>query len=203
LLEVEVKPTGLNFGNLAKNQTGSRDLFVTVMDPKKVQISTLTVGDKRFSIEPGRVDSKGTAHYQVNFLGSDKIGRISEKIKMILEGSATPQIEVPIQVIVVSDLLYNRSLDFRQQGGAYAPQEVDLKTRSGIPVEILSVEDKDGLLKAEILERNGHRSVLKAQVADPKSVPYNQRRHTLIVSTNHEDEPTLVISYRIALPGTR
>ena len=173
------------------------------MDPNTVHISTLIVGDRRFSIEPGRVDSKGTAHYQVKFQGSDKIGRISEKIRIILEGSATRHIEVPVQVFVVSDLLYRRSLDFRQQRGIYAPQEVDLKTRSGTPVEILSVEDKGGLLKTEILERNGQRSVLKAQVADPKSVLSNQRRHTLIVSTNHVDEPMLVIHYRIALPGTR
>lgn len=149
------------------------------------------------------MDSKGTAHYKVNFLGSDKIGRIAKKIRITLEGAATRHIDVPVQVFVVSDLLYRRSLDFRQQGGAYAPLEVNLKTRSGKPVEILSVEDKGGLLKTEVLERNGHQSVLKAQVADPKSVPFNQRRHTLIVSTNHEDEPTLVISYRIALPRTR
>jgi hypothetical protein len=173
------------------------------MDPKNVQISALTLGDNRFSIDPGRVDSKGTAHYKVNFLGSDKIGRISNKMRIMLEGAATRHIDVPLQVSIVSDLLYRRSLDFRQRGGAYAPLEVSLKTRSGTPVDILSVEDKGGLLKTEVLERNGHRSVLKAQVADPKSVPFNRRRHTLIVSTNHEDEPTLVISYRIALPGTR
>ena len=120
-----------------------------------------------------------------------------------LEGAATPSIEAVVQVNVLSDILYPKSLDFRQNGGQYAPQEVSFKTRSGTPVEILSVEDTGGLLETQILERKGHRSALKAHLIDPKAVPINQRRHKLIVSTNHEEEPELEITYRIALPGTR
>jgi len=149
------------------------------------------------------VDSTGTAHYKVKFLGSDTIGRISKKMKINLEGASTPYIEAVVQVSVVSDILYRKSLDFRQQGGKYAPLEVNFRTRSGSPVEILGVEDTGGLLETEILERKGHRSALKAHVVDPKAVPSNQRRHMLIVSTNHEEEPELEISYRIALPRTR
>lgn len=143
------------------------------------------------------------AHYQVKFLGSDTSGRISKKVKINLEGASTPYIDVAVQVIVVSDILYRKSLDFRQQGGKYAPLEVSFRTRSGSPVEILGVEDTGGLLKTEILERKGHRSALKAHVVDPKAVPSSRRRHKLIVSTNHEEEPELEISYRIALPRTR
>jgi len=149
------------------------------------------------------VDSAGTAHYEVKFLGSDTSGRISKKMKINLEGAPTPYIDMVVQVTVVSDILYRKSLDFRQQGGKYAPLEVSFKTRSGTPVEILGVEDTGGLLETEILERNGHRSALKAHVVDPKAVPSNRRRHKLIVSTNHEEEPELEITYRIALPGTR
>ena len=93
--------------------------------------------------------------------------------------------------------------DFRQQGSKYAPLEVTFKTRSGTPVEILGVEDTGGLLKTEILVREGHRSALKAHVVDPKAVTSNRGRHKLIVSTNHEEEPELEITYRIALPRTR
>jgi hypothetical protein len=65
------------------------------------------------------------------------------------------------------------------------------------------VEDKGGLLKTEILEREGYRSAIKAYVADPKAIPSRRRPYKLIVTTNHEDEPELEISYRIALPRTR
>ena len=203
IVEVEVNPTRLIFGNLGKKQTGSQDLFVTIRDPKEVRISSVAIGDKRFSIEPGRVDSTGTAHYNVNFLGSDTSGRISKKVKINLEGASTPHIEVGVLVNVVSDIVYRKSLDFRQQGGKYAPQEVSFKTKSGTPVEILSVEDTSGLLETQILERKGHRSALKARVVDPQAVPSDPRRHKLIVSTNHQEEPVLEITYRIALPGTR
>jgi hypothetical protein len=169
----------------------------------EVRVSSVTIGDRRFSIEPARVDSTGTAHYKVKFLGSDTTGRIYRKMKINLEGASTPSIEVVVQVNVLSDIVYRQSLDFRQQGGKYAPQEVSFKTRSGMPVEILDVEDTGGLLETEILERKGHRSALKAHVIDPQAVPSNRGRHKLIVSTNHEEEPKLEITYRIALPGTR
>ena len=124
-------------------------------------------------------------------------------MKINLEGASTPYIDMAVRVTVVSDILYRKSLDFRQQGGKYAPLEVSFRTRSGTPVEILGVEDTGGLLETQILERKGHRSALKAHVVDPKAVPSNRRRHKLIVSTNHEEEPELEISYRIALPRTR
>jgi hypothetical protein len=149
------------------------------------------------------VDSTGTAHYKVEFLGSDTSGVIIKKMKINLEGASVPYIDIVVQATVVSDILYRKSLDFRQQGGKYAPQEVSFKTRSGAPVEILGVEDTDGLLETEILEQKGHRSALKARVVDPQAVSSNRGRHKLIVSTNHEDEPELEITYRIALPGTR
>jgi len=145
----------------------------------------------------------GTAHYTVKFLGSDTSGVITEKMRVNLEGASTPYIDVVVRATVVSDVLYRKSLDFRQQGGKYAPQEVNFKTRSGAPVEILSVEDTGGLLETQILDRKGHRSALKAHLIDPNAVPINQRRHKLIVSTDHEEEPKLEITYRIALPGTR
>ena len=203
VVEVEVNPTRLNFGSLNKKQTSSRDFFVMIKDPEEVRISSVTIRDSRFAIEPGRVDNAGKAHYKVNFLGSDTSGRISKKMRINLEGSSTPYIDVVVQVIVVSDVLYRKSLDFRQQGGKYAPMEVSFQTRSGVPVEILGVEDTGGLLETEILVRNGYRSALKAHVVEPEAVPSNRRRHKLIVSTNHEEEPELEISYRIALPRTR
>ena len=174
-----------------------------IKDPKEVRIFSVTIADRRFSIEPGRVDSTGRSHYKVNFLGSDTSGVITKKLKINLEGSSTPSIDVVVRANVVSDILYRKNLDFRQQGGKYAPQEVSFRTRSGAPVEILSVEDTGGLLETRILERKGHRSALKAHVVDPEAVPLNRRRHKLIVSTNHQEEPELEITYRIALPGTR
>ena len=149
------------------------------------------------------MDNAGTAHYRVKFLGSDTSGRISKKMRINLEGASTPYIDIMVNVTVVSDIVYRDSLDFRQQGGKYSPLEVSFRTRSGTPVEILGVEDTGGLLETQILERKGYRSTLKAHVVDPKAIPSNRRRHKLIVSTNHEEEPELEISYRIALPRTR
>ena len=203
VVEVEVEPTRLNFGDFVKRQPGSRDFFVTINDPNEVRISSVTIGDKRFLIEPGRVDSAGKFHYRVTFLGSDTSGKISKRMKISLEGASIPFIDVIVQVNVVSDIVYKKHLDFRQQGGKYAPLEVSFKTRSGMPVEILAVEDTGGLIETEILERKGHRSALKAQVVNPEAGPSSRRPHKLIVSTNHEDEPQLEISYRIALPRTR
>ena len=203
VVQVEVNPTMLNFGSLKKKQASSRDFYVSINDPEEVRITSVSIMDNRFSIEPGRVDSEGKAHYEVKFLGSSTSGRISKRMRVNLEGSATPYIDVVVQVIVVSDIVYRRSLDFRQNRGIYAPMEVSFKTRSGVPVEILSVQDTGGLLETEILERKGYRSALKAHVVDPEAVPSNRRLHKLIVSTNHEDEPQLEISYRIALPRTR
>jgi hypothetical protein len=124
-------------------------------------------------------------------------------VKINLEGASTPSVQVGVNVNVASDIVYRKNLDFRQRGGMYAPLEVSFKTRTGTPVEILGVKDTGGLLETEILEKQGHRSALKARVTDPGTVPSNLRRHKLIVSTNHEDEPQVEISYRIAPPRKR
>ncbi len=203
IVEVEVKPTRLNFGTLGKRQTSSRDFFVTIKNPEEVRVSSVTINDGRFSIEPGAVDSAGRVHYLVKFLGSDKTVKISKKIKISLDGAVIPYMEILVHVNVPSDIVYRESLDFRQRGGKYTPQEVSFRTRSGTPVEILGVKDTGDLLITEILERKGHRSALKAYVANPEAVPSKRGRHRLIVTTNHQDEPELEISYRIALPRTR
>jgi hypothetical protein len=198
-----VNPAKLNFGSLGKRQTRSRDLSVTVRDPEQIRISSVTIGDKRFSIEPGMVDSAGTTHYKVTFLGDNRASRISNKMKINLEGASIPYIDVTVQAMIMSDITYRKNIDFRQRGGKYVPQEVNFMTRSGIPVEILSVEDTGDLLETQILERKGHRSLIKAQVANPGIVPSNRGPHKLIVSTDHEEEPELEIRYRITLPRTR
>lgn len=198
-----VNPSRLNFGAFMKRQTGSRDLSVIFKDPEKVKVSSVTIEDKRFSIEPLSVDSEGTTHYKITFLGSDTADTISSRLRINLKGASTPYIDVLVQVTVMSDIVYRQSLDFRQRGGKYVPQEVRFMTRAGIPVEILGVEDTGGLLETEILEREGHRSAIKAQVANPGAVSSNRGPYKMIVSTDHEEEPELEILYRIALPRTR
>jgi hypothetical protein len=201
--EVMVNPDRLSFGALGKSQTGSRDLSVTFRDPEKVSVSSVNISGIGFSIEPGSVDSEGTTHYKIKFLGSDTAGTISGRLRINLKGSSIPYVDVPVQATIMSDIVYRQSLDFRQRGGKYLPQEVRFMTRAGIPVEILGVEDTAGLLETEILEREGHRSVIKAQVANPGEVPSNRGPYKMIVSTDHEEEPELEILYRIALPRTR
>ncbi len=198
-----VNPNRLNFGGLGKRQTGSRDLSITFRDPEKVSVSSVTIADKRFSIEPGSVDNAGTIHYKITFMGNDTADTISSRLRINLRGASIPYVDVLVQATVLSEIVYRKSLDFRQRGGKYLPQEVRFRTRGGIPVEILGVEDTAGLLETQILEREGHRSVVKAQVANPGAVASNRGPHKMIVSTDYEDEPKLEILYRIALPRKR
>jgi hypothetical protein len=201
--EVDVAPRAINFGKLRKGQSHSKDLAITLENPKKIQISNITINNNMFSIKSKGVEEEGKSEYEVKFLGSDKLGNISATIRIELKGTHASTITVPVRVRIDKDLNYTKSLYFVQRNGSYPSREVFFTTLSGSPVNILDVEDTGGLLKTSILNRKGSASVLKAEVADSKAVPTKRRSYKLIITTDHKEEPRAEVFYSVVLPRQR
>jgi hypothetical protein len=202
--EVDVAPRTINFGKLRKKQTASKDLTITIEKSENIHISSVTINnDKKFAVEPKGTEEGGVARYSVNFLGSDELGKMSSTIRIALEGAQTSIMTVPIRVQIDKDLNYIKDLYFVQRNGSYPSREVYFTTLSGTPVNILKVKDTGGLLKTSILNSKGSASVLKVEVRDSKIVPSNPMKHKLIITTDHNEEPTAEISYSIVIPQQR
>jgi hypothetical protein len=202
--EVDVVPRAINFGKLQKKQTASKELTITVEKPDKIHISSVTInGDTMFTVEPKGIEEGGKAQYSVKFLGSDKLGKKIATVRIELEGTQTSIMTVPVRVQIDKDLNYIKNLYFVQRNGSYPSREVYFTTLSGIPVNILKVEDTGGLLKTSILNRKGSASVLRVEVADSKIVPSNRTDYHLIITTDHNEEPKAEISYSIVIPRQR
>jgi hypothetical protein len=143
-------------------------------------------------------DAQADAQYEVTFSGSKELGRISSNIRIEIEGSEVPSINVPIRANVVGNLRYSKNLYFLKRDGEFKERDIVLTTRSGEPVKIKKVEDPDGKLKTTVVEAEGQRVKVTASVADPKVAYERPSRHVLYIYTTDKDEPKVEINYTIS-----
>lgn len=201
--EVDVMPRALNFGKLRRGQTGTKDLTITLKNPDKIRVTSVTIVDNSFSVRPKESEVAGKAIYEVKFIGSGKLGNKNSTVRIGLEGAHTSVMTVPVRVRISTDLNYTKNLYFVQRNGSYPSREIYFTTLSKSPVNILDVEDTGGLLKTSILYRKGSASVLKVEVADSKAVPLKRGSHKLIITTDHKEEPRAEVSYSVVIPRRR
>jgi hypothetical protein len=83
--------------------------------------------------------------------------------------------------------------------GAFEPQSVVFKSRSGKRVRIKKVEDPDGLLKIEIAKPDAKdpTAQLTASLRDPSTDAEKMTSHPLKVYTDSADEPVSEMTYMI------
>ena len=190
-----MQPRTLSFGQLSKSETGKKDLVITVTEPDKVKITSVTVEDKRFTLRP--ID-KNTGKYELTFKGSKAIERISSSVHIVYDGSDVKSMDIPIRANVVGNLRYPRNLFFLRRGGQFKPRDIAITTRSGNPIKIKSAKDPAQNLKLEITAATGQRTVVRASVASPNKNFAAPIEGTLVVKTTDKDEPELRVVYRIA-----
>ncbi|MCP4604729.1 MAG: DUF1573 domain-containing protein [Proteobacteria bacterium] len=198
VVDVEVKPRVLSFGQLRKGETASRDFTITVNDPDKIKITAVTADNEKYKVLLKSGEPASGAQYDLKFLGSDTLGRQSAKIKVEFEGSASTSIDVPIRVNVVGNLRYSKNLYFIKRNGAFKSRDIVLTTRSGRSVKIKKVKDPDKKLKVEIVDGEGQKITISVQVADPEASYEKPSRHKMFIYTNDKDEPKIEIGYTIS-----
>ncbi len=195
---MEVDPRVVTFGQLGKGDKGSRDFTTKVNEPDKIKITSVTVEDKRFEIEKKGGDIAAGAQYELKFLGSDTIERLSSHIKIKLEGSESESLEIPIRANVVGNLRYSKNIYFLKRDGAFKSREIVLTTRSGRPIKIKKTEDPDKQLKLEIVDKEGQKVMVRAEVANPDVEYKKSSRHKMFIYTTDKDEPKVEIGYTIS-----
>ncbi|MDJ0764943.1 MAG: hypothetical protein QNJ97_18315 [Myxococcota bacterium] len=197
LVDVEVKPRVLAFRHLTKGVAGSKDFSISVREPDKINITSVSIEDPRFKLEKKSDASTDDAQYVLSFNGSDTLGRISSYVRVAYTGSDVPHVDVPVRVNILGNLRYPKSIYFSKRDGQFKPRDIIITTRSGKPVTIKAVKDPDGKLKTTINTAKGERVVVAAEVADPDTAYDRPSRHKLTILTTDKDEPELSINYTI------
>ena len=197
VVDVEVKPRHLSFGQVGKGETGEREFELKVNEPGKVKILEVTVSDERYVLERTAGELAGDSKYKLKLTDTKTIGRVTGKVIIKLEGSENDTIEVPIRATVVGDLRYSRSVYFNKREGEYPERDIVFTRRSGKGVTIKKAEDPEGHLKLEITEAKGEKATIKASVADPNKDYKKPVRGSLKIQVQDADEPLVEIRYTV------
>ncbi|MCP4676929.1 MAG: DUF1573 domain-containing protein [Deltaproteobacteria bacterium] len=206
VVDVEVKPRAITFGQLGKGEKSFREFTTKVTEPHKNKIVSVAIDEEHFKINKKSGKQETGAKYEIQFLGSKELGRISSKILITYEeigasseaGPKTTTIETPVRVNTVGNLRYSKNLYFLKRNDKFKSREIVLTTRSGDPIKIKGVTDPDKQLKLEVIEPEGQRVMVRAEVAKPDASYPKPSRHTLQIKTTDKDEPVVEIGYTIS-----
>lgn len=198
VVEVDATPRYLSFGEIGRSENTVKELTLKVTEPDKIKISSVTTADARFAVEHKGASADGGDAYTVTFKGSKLIEQVSAEVEIAYTGGEASPLKIPLRASIVGDLRYNKSLYFLKRDNSFEPRDVVISTRSGKPVKIKGVEDKDKLLKIEIAERSGKEVRIKAEVADPAGNYKAPAQHDLVIKTSDADEPELTVRYTIS-----
>jgi hypothetical protein len=186
VVDVEVKPRHLSFGQVGKGESVSREFELKINEPGKIKILERTSGELA-----------GDSKYKLKLTDTKTIGRVTGKVIIKLEGSENNTIEVPIRATVVGDLRYSRSVYFNKREGEYPERDIVFTRRSGKDVIIKKAEDPEGHLKLKITEAKGEKATVKASVADPNKDYKKPVRGALKIQVQDADEPLVEIRYTV------
>lgn len=197
VVDVEVKPRHLSFGQVGKGESVTREFTLTINEPEKVKILEVSASDEQFVLERVEGELSGDSKYSIKMSDTKTIGRVTGKVVIKLEGSENDTIEIPIRATVVGDLRYSRSVYFNKREGEYPEREIVFTRRSDKEVIIKGAEDPDGHLKLELVEPKGTKATIKATVADPAKDYKKPVRGVLKVQVQDKDEPMVEIRYTV------
>ncbi len=203
IVDVEVTPRHLSFGQLGKNEKATREFKIAVREPEKVKVVEVKIDDDQFVLKKidGVLESNST--WEITFKGTRKVGRVMGNIDVRFTGSDVTSAKIPARVNIVGDLQYTKSLYFHREGEGYVEREIVFSSRSGKNVHIKKIVDPDGLLEIDLSVPKGKKAIVKTKVADPKGDYSKPSRHVLKVFTGDPDESEVDIRYTISnrLPG--
>jgi hypothetical protein len=155
IVEISVTPPYFWLKQLKLGEKASREFSLTVNEPQRVRVTAVTVTDKRFTVHRKSGDPKGSAQYELRFLGGRKLERVTAQLLVTAEGSGASTIRAPIQGEVVGNLDYPKVVRVTRNPDESATAEVTFKSRFNQPFKLKRAEDPNKLFKLEILESNG------------------------------------------------
>jgi len=199
VVDVETKPRRVSYGQLGKGEKGTQEFAIEVREPDKVKITKVAIDDDRFNLKRKDGDSAGNATYELEFLGTDELGRVNATVVVEFSGSDVSKIDLPVRASVVGDLVYRRSVNFFKKDGKFDEKEFVIGSRSNRKVKILGLEDPDKHLKLEIINKKGKEGAwIKAGLTNPEASFDKVQRGKIIIKTDDPSEPVIEMRYSIS-----
>jgi hypothetical protein len=195
--ELDIKPAKVVITNLKQSEKGTANLSITVNEPDRIKITSVTIKDPQFNVRQKEGTPEKGGQYEVTFNGSENMGTTAAEVVVVLEGSAKPFIEVPVLAMVFGNLSYPRNLFFRKKPDGFRPKNFVITTKDGTNLTVTKLEDPDKLLNLKITKNDAAKVAITAEVADQNAKHDQLLAHKVIVHTNDKNEPKIEIRYRI------
>jgi hypothetical protein len=197
IVDVAIDPQYLWLKEIKTGEKASREFSLTVPDPEKLKVASVTVEDKRFTVRRKSGDPKGNAVYELEFRGTKKPESVSAEVVVRAEGSSEPATQAGIRLEVVGDLRYPRLVQvFRKKDTPFS-MDITFTSRSNKPFVLKRAEDPNKFLKLEIVERKGPNARIRVQLVDENAVIQEGKRFTFTVYTSDKSEPTIELPYMV------
>ena len=212
LFDLVAAPTAVNISGLRAGQTGTERFKLSLAEGSKAAIKSIELeDDEHFILRRISGPEKGPLpgqelQYEVEFKGRQTVGSESTRVKVVTDGKYTPELYIPVRASVAKNLRYQKSVNFRRKDGVLQERELHISARQGDAPKIEKVVDPDGLLDVEVLEADGPlvtiRFNVKVDAFEALGDEDKKRAHQLVIHTSDEEEPKLLLNYRIpALNG--
>ena len=219
LVDVTAKPASVRIRDLQAGETGTGRFELIRSEDSLATIKFLNLDDQEnFSLREvpaeelagedqtklGRVGgSEGSlGTYEVTFNGSQEVGTVSTFITIKTTGEHTPELKIRVHANVAKNLRYLKMVRFSRREGKLVARQIHITARHGPAPEITKIEDPDGLLDYEVQEARGSLVTINAKIKEDVWAalsPEDQGKlHELTVSTTDEEEPQIVLRYRVA-----
>jgi len=195
VVDLLMNPRRLNFGSVGRGETATKEFTLKARDPNEIRIDSVSIEDERFKLTKKSESDEVGSTYEVEFLGSDVYEHIRAKVRVAVTGTEVKDHFLNINASVDSDLRFPSRVHFSDRKGTFHERQITFSSRSGNTVEILGIEDPDGLLSCEIAANKQARARLACKVNGDKVLADDNKGHKLTVSTTDKERSKAEIEY--------
>jgi len=199
LLDVQAKPSRVNLPEIRIGEPATTTVSFVVRDPEATTLTGVELEDDTH-FELRALDTEGE-DYELRFRGSKTLGVYSTRIEAKTTNPHTPEVQIPVRVVVVSNLRYGKRVRFIRKNGEIATRRIQISGRDGSPPQITKISDPAGLLEFKIGEPRGAIVHIAASVdmsaLEALDEHERSRERKLTVFTKDRHEPSFEIVYVI------
>jgi hypothetical protein len=201
---VSVEPSVARIGDLGPDEERSVKLKLLLEDPATVSIRRIKTNSSQVTASLLEPPDDGEGLLEIRMTGEGRpYGKFEEKITIVSTSDELPRLEVPVVGQVVGDIRLEPPAIGLQ--GNTSPIEVRLSSAANRPFQVTGLEDPSGFLDAGLEQAPGGQGYTISVSIKPGaagSIPPDYRG-ALRISTDREDQPSMILPVHLAGPGGR
>ncbi len=196
--DIKVDPPSLNFGDVILGSKTTGKIALEILEPKKVSIESVTCADTRFVAKKKSESAGGKSEWEITFLGGETKETVEVPMVFKTKGTDYPQIEVSMWLNLVGPIRSPYQVYFFKRRGKYRETTFTLESRSkDAPFKVTDIRDPDDNLRFDVVRESPTKTVVKANLKDPKRILETSLQGTVKIKTTAKRDPTIEVQYTV------